>query len=278
MHDDYLLTFVSVEYLSPREKYLLFDYFKSAEQIFRASLDDLYFSGIAGYDKYKRLKREKINSSLGRIINDNKIQVISLTDGEYPHGLAQIYDPPVALFIKGKLPEERKIAIVGSRKCSNESLVQVRELAVNLSKEGFCIVSGMARGIDSSAHWGALEAGRTIAVLGTGLDICYPPENNTLKALIEDKGCTVSEYLPGKRPTRYSFPARNRIISGMSEAVIVADAGERSGALITAGFALDQGKDVYVLGSEDNIYGIGSRGLYDDGAPLISTDVSLFYD
>lgn len=277
MCDDYILTLSSIDYISFREKYLLVQYFGSAASIFHSSYQDLYFSGLIKPGKALRLSEEAVSTSVSKKIKALDIEVVSLFDEMYPLSLKNIYDPPIVIYYIGHLPKERMIAVVGSRNCSRESAGEAYELSSNLAHEGFCIVSGMAKGIDTAAHRGALVHGKTIAVLGSGVDICYPPENISLKSKIESQGCVLSEYVPGKKPAKYSFPARNRIISGLSEAIIVAEAGEKSGALITAEFALEHGKDVYVLGSNQKIHGIGTNNLYEDGAPLVTVkDKDLF--
>jgi DNA processing protein len=270
MCNDYILTLSSLDYISFREKYLLLEYFRSAEKILESSFQELFLSGLIKPAKAKRLSLEKVSTAVSNIIKDSKIKAVSIFDDEYPISLKHIYDPPIVLYYIGQLPKERMIAMVGSRNCSRESAGDAFELSSKLASEGFCIVSGMAKGIDTAAHRGALAHGKTLAVLGCGVDICYPPENISLKNNIEKNGCVISEYIPGKNPTKYHFPARNRIISGLSGAIIVVEAGEKSGALITADFALEQGKDVFVLGNRHKIHGIGSMKLHEDGAPLIA--------
>ncbi|MBN1624753.1 MAG: DNA-processing protein DprA [Clostridia bacterium] len=270
MCNDYLLTLSSLDYISFREKYLLLEYFGSADKIFESSYEELFISRLIKPDKAKRLSLEKVSTAVSNKIKTAGIKTVSIFDEEYPFSLKHIYDPPIVLYYIGQLPKERMIAIVGSRNCSKESAGEAFELSSKLACKGFCIVSGMAKGIDTAAHRGALTYGKTIAVLGSGVDICYPPENLLLKNNIENQGCVLSEYAPGKKPAKYNFPARNRIISGLSEAIIVAEAGEKSGALITVEFALEHGKDVFVLGSKQKIHGIGSINLHEDGAPLIT--------
>ena len=272
MLNDYILTFASIDYISFKEKTLLLEYFGGCSQIFENSYEDLYFSGILKHEKAMRLSREKVSSVVSTNMKRLGIKAVSIYDSDYPESLRSIYDPPIVLFYLGRIPTERRIGIVGARNCEKESALETFRLAEKLSEAGFSIVSGMAKGIDSAAHKGALKNGNTIAVLGCGVDICYPFENKDLKSAIEKQGCVLSEYIPGKRPTKYTFPARNRIISGLSEAIIVAEAGEKSGALITVEFALDNGNDVYVLGKNDRIFGLGTSKLYEEGAPMITAE------
>lgn len=168
------------------------------------------------------------------------------------------------------MPSEKSISIVGSRKATSYGLEAGEELAYQLSMLGITITSGMARGIDSSAHKGALKAkGRTIAVLGCGHDIIYPPENKALIEEIIKSGAVISEYLPGTKPMAMNFPARNRIISGISLGVVVIEAAENSGSLITANFALEQGREVFALpGNINRINSKGTNKLIKEGAKL----------
>jgi DNA processing protein len=187
--------------------------------------------------------------------------------------LSAIYDPPPVIFYKGqiKAADKLSIAIVGTRKPSPYGLVVAEKLAKDLSVLGITIISGMARGIDSAAHRGALaEGGRTIAVLGCGPDVVYPKENKKLMDEIINNGAVASEFPPGTQPEAWRFPARNRIISGLSQATLVVEAAERSGALITAGFALEQGRDVMAVpGNVVNPLSRGPHLLIKQGARLV---------
>ncbi|MDP1809260.1 MAG: DNA-processing protein DprA [Actinomycetota bacterium] len=194
-------------------------------------------------------------------------------DPAYPAALRAIYDPPAAVFIKGALDcSGPVVAIVGARRCTAYGKAVAEEMAMDLAKAGITVVSGMARGIDSAAHIGALRAGRTIAVLGSGLDILYPPENRVLAARIIESGALISEFPPGTPPRPLNFPARNRIISGLAAAVVVVEASKRSGALITADFALEQGKEVLVVpGSVRSPVSAGCHELLKQGAGLAAS-------
>lgn len=181
----------------------------------------------------------------------NNIDIISIHDKEYPANLKQIYNPPIHLYIRGNknILNNINIAIVGCRECSTYGKNVAQKFAFDLSKNGINIVSGLAKGIDSHSHLGSIYAkGKTIAVLGSGLDIIYPEENKYLANMIlEKQGSIISEYPLGTKPTKTNFPARNRIISGISKAVIVVEAKKKSGTLITVDFALEQGRDVFVI-------------------------------
>ncbi len=163
------------------------------------------------------------------------------------------------------------MAVIGSRRCSLYGRKTARNISMKLSQAGVCVVSGLARGIDGEAHRGALDGGApTAAVLGGGLDIMYPPEHTSLAERVAEHGCLISEYPPGSKPAKYTFPERNRIISGLSSAVVVVEAGERSGTMITVGTALDQGRDVYAVpGDIDRSSTRGSNRLLRDGAGIV---------
>ncbi len=202
------------------------------------------------------------------------IAFLSLEDEAYPKLLRQIPDAPYALYIKGRLPEEEKkrVAIVGARMCSEYGRAAAVQLARRLAANGICVVSGMARGIDAAGHTGAIEAdGITCAVLGCGVDVCYPKSNALLYREILQKGCILSEYPPGTPPHPAFFPQRNRVISGLSDIVVVVEAKERSGSLITADQALEQGRDVYAVpGRMCDSLSAGCNGLIRQGAGIIS--------
>ena len=199
-------------------------------------------------------------------------ELIDPGDARYPALLAAITSPP-ALYVRGTLTEEDAlaIAIVGSRHASAYGLEVAERLAFDLATRGVTIVSGLARGIDTASHRGALAAGgRTLAVLGSGLDVVYPPENRRLMEEIPCRGAVISQFVPGTPPVAYNFPARNRIIAGLALGVVVVEAAERSGALITAGFAGDLGREVFAVpGRITSETSRGANGLIQDGAKLI---------
>ena len=204
-----------------------------------------------------------------------QIEKIKINDLGYPFLLSQIYNPPKELFVLGnkEILREKSIAIVGCRNCTSYGVKVTKELAYNLSRRNIITVSGLAKGIDTYCHIGTiLVKGRTIAVVAHGLDMIYPAENRNLaKKIIECGGAIVSEYDVGTKPLKEHFPARNRIISGLAEKIVIVEAGEKSGALITADFALEQGRDVYAI--PGNIFSeksIGTNKLIKQGANLLS--------
>ena len=205
----------------------------------------------------------------------NKIIKITMENEKYPILLKQIYDPPKCLYVMGNIEilNNPSIAIVGCREATEYGKKAATYFSYNLAKQNVTIVSGLARGIDSYSHIGTLKAnGKTIAVIGSGLDIIYPKENEQLaKKIVEQGGAIISEYPLGTRPQKEHFPARNRIISGISQATLVIEAKEKSGSLITADFAMEQGKDVYsVPGNINSKNSVGTNNLIKDGAIPVS--------
>ncbi|MFP4563975.1 MAG: DNA-processing protein DprA [Spirochaetia bacterium] len=202
------------------------------------------------------------------------IGTVTYLSPEYPPQLKEIYDPPFLLFVRGRLPgnDIPQVAVVGTRKPTGAAKAAAFRLGVDFARAGVPVVSGLARGVDSEAHRGTVAAsGVTTAVLGCGIDEVYPKENKKLAAeIIEKGGGLVSEYPPGMPPLKYNFPERNRIISGLSRTVILVQAPARSGALITADYSLEQGRDLVVVsGCFDGVPGLGSRELAESGAPCI---------
>ena len=199
-------------------------------------------------------------------------RLVLFTSVDYPKALFQIPDPPPFIYVKGQLPAgEVAVAVVGSRRATSYGLMTTGKLAGELASRGVCIVSGLARGVDTAAHRGALRmGGSTIGVLGCGIDKIYPPENRGLFEEMAQKGCLLSEYPLGTLPLAENFPRRNRIISGLSQGVLVIEAAENSGSLITAQYALEQGRDVFAV--PGNISFASSRGcnrLIKQGAKLV---------
>ena len=200
------------------------------------------------------------------------VRIVTFTSADYPKSLFEIPDPPPFLYVRGELrSQETSIAIVGSRRATSYGLLATARLAEALAGHGVTVVSGMARGVDTAAHKGALAAGgRTIGVLGSGIDKVYPPENSRLFNDMAEKGCLVSEFPLGTLPLAENFPRRNRIISGLSRGVLVIEAAENSGSLITARYALEHGRDVFAV--PGNITFASSRGsnrLIKEGAKLV---------
>ena len=207
-----------------------------------------------------------------RIASSQDLRLLTFLDAGYPRQLFQIGDPPSLLYLRGQVPAwEPAVALVGSRKASRDGVKAAERLSGELAAAGVLVVSGLARGVDTAAHRGALAGGGvTVAVLGCGVDINYPPENAALATSITATGCILSEFPLGTQPLAEHFPRRNRIISGLSRGVLVVEAVEKSGSLITARYALDQGREVMAVpGQINNAACRGSNRLIKEGAQLV---------
>ncbi len=228
---------------------------------------------IPNFTKEEYENAEKEINTAERI----KVRIVPFYDDDFPKQLSVIKEPPLILYEKGTIKREDavSVSIVGSRKCTEYGKSIARKLSSELARVGITIISGMAYGIDAESHRGALSSqGRTIAVLGCGVDVVYPTSNRVLYEQILENGAVVSEFPLGSKPVPYNFPIRNRIISGLSLATIVVEAQERSGSLITASYASEQGKDVFAVpGNITSESSKGTNALIRDGAiPLIETE------
>jgi DNA processing protein len=254
----------------------LLEFFGKPENILKASGEKLTaVFGIGEKIAYKihSLKEEDLEKEL-ESAKKLGLKILTVEDKDYPENLKNIPDPPLVLYVKGELSLEDKysIGIVGSRRASIYGLNNAQRFAFELAQKGFTIVSGMARGIDTYSHRGALKAkGRTLAVMGSGFNQIYPPENEKLAEEIAQNGAVISEFPIDTGPFRQNFPRRNRVISGLSLGVLVVEATRNSGALITADFALEQGREVFALpGKVDSGNSFGTNGLIKQGAKLVS--------
>jgi len=195
-------------------------------------------------------------------------------DAEYPDALREIHDPPLALYVRGKLrPVDRNaVAVVGTRRATHYGMDTARRFSYQLVRSGISVLSGLALGVDTAAHKGALQGGgRTVAVIGGGFNHLYPEENSGLADRIAEQGAVLSEFPMGRKPDRTTFPMRNRIVSGMSKGVLVVEAGHRSGAVITANQAMEQGRTVFAVpGRIDSFLSAGSNALIKDGACMVT--------
>jgi len=223
----------------------------------------------------KRSDKMIVSDEESRYMEKEGIRALCYEDAEYPPLLKQIYDPPQRVFYKGKIKEIdiNAVAIVGARRCSLYGYRTAEKIAYELALRGITVISGMARGIDSAAHIGALKAkGRTIAVMGSGFRHIYPPESEGLSRQICEQGAVITEFLSGIVPSKWTFPKRNRIVSGLAKAVVVVEAASKSGALITVDFALQQGKDVFAVpGQIDMVTSSGTNSLIKDGAKMVTS-------
>ena len=290
--------------LGVKRKQILLEKYKDVKNIYNASKEELLKTNGIGEKLVEAILNLKIRKSVNKhlkYLQENNIDIISITDKEYPKMLKEIYDPPISLYIRGnkEILNEKSIAIVGCRDATTYGKKAAKYFAYNLAKEGFNIISGLARGIDSYSHIGCIVADReekdnasnriknganiknniakTIAVLGNGLDTIYPTENKYLaQEIIKRGGAIISEYPLGTKPEKMNFPARNRIVSGLAKGLIVVEAKEKSGTLITVDFALEQGKDVYVVpGNINETTSVGTNELIKQGAKLVSTYMDI---
>lgn len=275
----YWLWLASLRGVPNQLKLSLLSYFAAPERIFMAESGEYLL--VEGMTKqFAELLENKSLREADRILGECErlgLRILTLHDAEYPDRLRNIYDPPILLYVRGRLPlfdDEVAIAMVGSRKSSDYALRAGEQLAYQLASHGAVVVSGLAAGGDAAAHRGALRAnGFTAAVIGGGHDIVYPYENRFLYEDIAVRGVILSEYPPGTHHDGRHFPVRNRIISGLSLGVVVTEAAEKSGTLITAGRALDQGRDVFAIPGQIGDPGcLGSNRLLRDGA-LVVTEV-----
>jgi DNA processing protein len=261
----------------------LLEVFGSPEKILQATLSDLHSvqgigievaESIASWERHSRLEEELEHTrAVGATI-------LTQADPSYPALLKEIHDPPIVLYVCGELRDPHAIGIVGTRKPSHYAAECAKKLAYQLAYAGLTVVSGLARGIDTAAHQAALAAkGRTIAVLGSGLGALYPPENRELAERISGSGAVVTEFPMTTVADRQTFPMRNRIISGLSTALLVVEAGVASGALISATQAADQGRSIYAVpGRIDQPGAIGSNRLIQQGAKLVTSAQDILDD
>jgi len=284
MHDEIYMLWLSthIPQLGSRKLNSLLSAFGSAKNIFTAPSSELKSQGNLTDLAFSHLTKNRNFDYIEETLRDmesKQMIYLSRNHERFPTLLAAIPDPPVGIFCVGELPADatNKVAIIGSRRCTEYGRTTAQLLAKPLAENDIVIVSGMARGVDSMAHRGALEGGgKTIAVLGCGADICYPSENVHLRTAIIENGCVISEYPPGQRPIAAFFPARNRIISGLCRVIIVAEASKKSGTLITVDQAAEQGRDVLAVpGNIMSPLSAGTNSLIREGAIPVTdyTDV-----
>ena len=306
----YWIWFSLIKGLGCVRKNNLLKIYGTPEEIYKLSKRELLKVDGIGEETVTNIieaKNEKILNYHIKYMEENNIDIIHICEKSYPQALKQIYDAPVSLYIRGnkEILNGKNIGIVGCRECTDYGKKAAKYFAYNLSKEkSVNIVSGLAKGVDSYAHWGSVGAniecesikncgkkqescgkinnncgklkndcGKTIAILGNGLDMIYPKENIELaNEIIRSGGAIISEYPCGTKPDKMNFPARNRIISGLSKGIIVIEAKEKSGTLITVDFALEQGRDVFVVpGNINSINSVGTNDLIKQGAKMVTS-------
>lgn len=271
----YQYWFLRNEDITYGRKYKLLEYFYDSYNIYKATKSELVASGIVDEITADILIEHRNAFDLEKEyekFTHTPFSFITMESDKYPEKLRNIFDPPYGLFYNGTLPDFNKcISIVGARRCSAYGKKLAHSLGKMLAEAGFTIISGMARGIDAYGHQGCLEGhGHTVAVLGSGCDVIYPADNRLLYEEIAKNGAIISEYQMGASPIAMNFPRRNRIVSALSDVVIVVEAREKSGSLITADFALEQGKDIYVVpGRVGDSLSTGCNKLISQGAGII---------
>lgn len=259
--------------------------FGSAQAVYEADARELNATKLVKEEAvaiFLSKRRSDLPKKIEYFCDQQGVRLLSYRDEDYPKSLLRIADPPLLLYVKGTLPRNNYcIAVVGSRACTEYGKKAAKVFTKDLAERGIPIISGGARGIDTEAHDACLKAGgRTVAVLGCGLDIAYPEENVGLfERIVRSGGAVISEYAPGTRPLAQHFPARNRIIVGLSQGVLVAEARLKSGAIITANIAADEGREVYCV--PGNIFDRSSMGCHElirTGAKLVDTPQHILED
>lgn len=271
--------------LSYKQRRTLLQMFESPKTIFKADtqkinaltfLSDTAKAAIIDYRNEKHIETEY------KHFIKQGYQFVTENSKEYPRRLKTLYDSPIGLYYAGKLPDDDKpaIAIVGARSCSGGGRSLARHFSTVLSNAGIQVISGMALGIDGAAHRGAIESGMdTYAVIGSGLDICYPKENRDIYEILPKRGGLISEYPVGEKPVSWHFPMRNRLIAAFADRVLIVEARKRSGSLITADLALEQGKDVLAVpGRSTDSLSEGCLDLIRNGAKLVTKPEDILED
>ncbi len=274
----YWLALALTQGLGPSRVKKLIEHYGTAERVFRASLTELEATGMRAVSAQSIATGKSLELAQQECAkaSETGAQIISLSDPEYPSRLKEIYDPPVILFVKGSVEilSQAGIAMVGTRHPTPYGSGMAERLSTDLAARGLVIISGLARGIDTASHRGAVSVkGKTVAVLGTGIDVMYPKENTRLaEQIVALGGALISEFPIGTHPAPQNFPIRNRIISGMSAGVLVVEAAEYSGTRITSRCALEQNRDVYAVpGNVTNKNSWGPNTLIKQGAKLVAT-------
>ena len=279
--EQYWIWLSSVEGIGPKRFYQMLSIFEDARSVWDALEDggDRSLFKFLGKQALDNLRNARDAGYFYRLFDElerKNIRAVPRIGDSYPAALSAIYDPPPTLYVRGEGPleDDRMFAVVGSRRATRDGSRAAREISEGLAREDVTVVSGMARGIDTCAHEGALAGrGRTIAVLGCGVDVVYPPENDRLaEQILEEGGLIISEYVPGTRPYPGNFPARNRIISGMTSGTLLVEGAKNSGAMITVNFAMDQNRDVFAV--PGSIYSplsqAPNRLIIDGAVPVVS--------
>ena len=281
----YWIWFSRLQNLNIKQKEILLNMYKTPKNIWDLNEKELSKIKEINNENISEILSKKYRTNLDKYLNymnKENIKIITIYNNQYPQKLNNIYDKPYILFAKGNLEllNTESIAIVGCRNCTEYGKNISKRISYNIAKNNKCIISGLARGVDTYAHLGALEAnGKTIAVVGNGLDTVYPYENKNLyERILKNNGLIISEYIIGTKPDRLNFPMRNRIISGLADGIVVVEAKKKSGSLITADFALEQGKDIFAIpGNINSNNSEGTNELIKQGCYL-ATDYKDILD
>lgn len=277
MEERHIITLSSINDIGPVTANRLIKAFGSAEAALGAGYDRLVSVGRVSEKRARSIcefnGHEKLESDIERVKSQG-VKVVLKDSDEYPAALRDFHDAPLVLYMKGDIQEEDRFAVsvVGTRKPTAYGVAVTEKISAELASMGLTVVSGLARGVDTAAHRGALRAGgRSIGVMGSGIDVPYPAENRLMMEKMADSGAILSEFPPGTKPLRENFPRRNRIISALSLGVLVVEAQSDSGSLITAGYALEQGKDVFsVPGNINSLNSRGTNELIKKGAKVVT--------
>lgn len=267
-----------IEKVGSVKKQKLLEKYRTPKNIWNAKEEDLIETEGIGKETAKQILKKEYRIGLEKYekyMEENNIELIHIYDEYYPEKLKELYDKPIVLYIKGDktILNEFSLAVIGCREHTKYGEMVARDISSKIAEKGIITVSGLARGIDSIAHTETVKVhGKTIAVIGSGLDNIYPKENTFLaNEIIKNGGAIVSEYIVGTKPDRMHFPARNRIISGLSNGIVVIEAKKKSGTMITVDFALEQGKEVFAV--PGNILSQNSEGtneLIKQGAKMVT--------
>lgn len=279
----YWIWFSLIKNLGSKKKLELLKQYKDPKNIYNIKKEELLKIKGIGEKTAEEIVNKQIKLEIEKHIKymkDRNINILNINDKEYPKKLKEIYDPPISLYYKGNIDviNNKSISIIGCREATEYGKKAAKYFSYNLAKKNINIISGLAKGIDSYSHIGAICAnGKTIAVVGTGLDTTYPKENEEVeKIIIQTGGTIISEYPLGTKPEKMNFPARNRIVSGLSEGIIVVEAKEKSGTLITVDFALEQGREVFVVpGNINSINSVGTNELIKQGARVATSYIDI---
>ena len=282
---EYWFWLLNIDKIGNRKIKGILDFYGCPKEAFNGNIKDLKeIKNLTKEDRLNIVKSKdiKLVKESYNKLNEKGIYFVTIKDKDYPLKLKNIYDPPYGLYVKGKLPNKDKVSIgvVGARNCSDYGRAVAMNLSKELSEAGIEIISGLAYGIDTYAHIGALNgSGSTYGVLGCGVDVCYPKENFSTYMKIQERGGIISEYGIGVSPRPFQFPMRNRIISGLSDGILVIEAKEKSGSFITVDAGLEQGKNIYAV--PGNIYdslSAGCNNLLKMGAKTVTSPDDIIED